>query len=167
MLLFSIVGLQYSVNAQENKEIFTIYLVRHSEKEAAAKNPRNPALSQCGEQRAESLSKFLKDVGLDAIYSSNYIRTKSTAEPTSLKKKIETQMYNPRKLSDFASLLIERKQDALVVGHSNTTGVLAGLLVGKDIKPFKEDIYDRIYQIVIHKNTGRLQVFHSAFVCNN
>lgn len=166
-IVFTVLGLQYVVNAQENKEIFTIYLVRHSEKELSSKNPKNPPLSQCGQQRAESLNSFLEEVHLDAIYSTDYIRTKSTAQPTAIKKKIETKIYNPQELTDFATLLIDRKEDALVVGHSNTTGVLAGLIIGQNIGAFEENIYNRIYQIVIYKNTGRLHLLHTAFVCNN
>lgn len=166
LLLLTIIGLQYHVNAQENKELFTIYLVRHSEKKVSTSNSKNPPLTTCGEQRAESLSKFFKKVDLDVIYSTNYIRTKSTAKPTAKSKKKTIKTYNPRKLNLFAKTLIEKKEDALVVGHSNTTGVLAGLLVGKKIEPFDESIYNRIYQVVIHKKTGRLHVLNTSFSCD-
>ena len=62
---------------------------------------------------------------------------------------------------------MDRRQDALVVGHSNTTGVLAGLLVGEELGGFDLDIYDRIYQVVIYKDTGRLHLLHSVFDCDN
>ena len=160
-------GLQYVINAQENKEIFTIYLVRHTEKGLSSDNPKDPPLSQCGEQRAESLNSFLREVPLDAIYSTDYIRTKSTALPTAIAKGIEIKLYNPQELNDFSKLLIDRKEDVLVVGHSNTTGVLAGLIIGEEIGAFNENIYNRVYQIVIYKNTGRLHILHTAFVCND
>ena len=67
----------------------------------------------------------------------------------------------------FSKLLIANQQDALVVGHSNTTGVLAGLLVGEEIGAFDLDIYDRVYQALIYKNSGRLQLLHTAFDCND
>ena len=51
------------------------------------------------------------------------------------------------------------------MGHSNTTGVLAGLLVGEDIGAFDESIYNRIYEVVVTKNERRLHVFHTAFRC--
>ena len=62
--------------------------------------------------------------------------------------------------------MLESKQDALVVGHSNTTGVLAGLLVGEEIGDFDLDIYNRVYQVVIYENRGRLHLLHTAFDCN-
>ncbi len=164
---FVVLNLFITATAQDSDELFTIYLVRHAEKEISAENPRNPPLTECGQQRAESLAAFLKDVNLDAIYSTDFIRTKSTAQPTVRLKEIELTLYDSRKLADFAALLIERKEDALVVGHSNTTGVLAGLLVGKDIKAFGESIYNRIYQVVMYKDKGHLQVFHTAVICTN
>ena len=155
------------VNAQNDSKIVTIYLVRHSEKEVKPNASMDPPLTQCGEQRSENLSSFLRDIHLDDIYSSDYNRTKNTALPTAISKGLEIKQYNPQELSDFAKLLIDRKQDALVVGHSNTTAVLAGLLVDEEMGAFDLDIYDRIYQVVIYKNSARLHLLHSAFVCRN
>jgi broad specificity phosphatase PhoE len=108
----------------------------------------------------------LKAVDLDAIYSTDYIRTKSTAQPISTQRGLEILKYNPKELNDFAKLLIGNKKDVLVVGHSNTTGVLAGLLAGEEIGSFNEDIYNRIYQVVIYKDAARLHILHSSFYCN-
>jgi broad specificity phosphatase PhoE len=165
-ILLIILGFQSAVTAQENKEIFTIYLVRHSEKDLTTNNPSDPPLTQCGAQRSESLSNFLKEVKLDVIYSTNYTRTKKTATPTALSKGLKIQEYNSKELKEFSKLLLNNKQDVLVVGHSNTTGVLAGLLVGKEIGDFDLNIYNRIYQVVISNNNGRLHLLHTAFVCN-
>jgi broad specificity phosphatase PhoE len=160
-----ILGFQSDVCAQNNNEIFTIYLVRHSEKDLASNNGADPPLTQCGKQRSEYLNSFLSDVHLDAVYSTDYTRTKNTALPTASSKGLETQEYITQDLEAFSKLLIDRKQDALVVGHSNTTGVLAGLLVCEEIGEFDLDIYNRVYQIVIHKKSGRLHLLHTAFDC--
>ena len=162
-----ILGLQCVMNAQKSEEMFTVYLVRHAEKAVSADNPKDPPLTECGEQRAASLAVFLRDVELDAIYSTDYKRTRSTAQPTAMDKKQELTIYNPRELEKFAELLLEKKQDVLVVGHSNSTPTLAGLLVGEVLEPFDESIYNRIYQVVISKKNGRLEVFNSAFLCQD
>jgi broad specificity phosphatase PhoE len=151
-------------DTKKDEETFTIYLVRHSEKKSTASNP---SLTKCGEQRSVNLKNFLNDVPLDAVYSTNYVRTKRTALPTAKSKELEIKEYNPEMLLSFSKLLLENKQDALVVGHSNTTGVLAGILVGEDIEAFDLDIYNRIYQVVIYKNNGRLHLLHTSFVCND
>ncbi len=157
----------YMLNAQDSEEIFTIYLVRHAEKELSAENPKDPPLTQCGEQRAESLAIFLKEVNLDVIYSTAYIRTKNTAQPAAKEKGKNVKYYDPKQLEDFAKVLIQNKQDALVVGHSNTTPVLAGLLLGEDLKPFDEHIYNRIYQVVLYKDKARLNLLQTAVVCED
>ncbi|MDC3350418.1 histidine phosphatase family protein [Flavobacteriaceae bacterium] len=164
IILMFIAG-QLCVNAQSDNETITIYLVRHSEKDLASNNQSDPQLTQCGEQRSEALSKFFKDVNLENIYSTDYSRTKNTARPTAASKALDIIDYNSQDLKAFSKLLIEKNQDALVVGHSNTTGVLAGLLTGKVIGAFDLDIYNRIYQVVINKKKGRLHLFHSSFVC--
>jgi len=166
-IILIMLGFQSNVGAQENNEIFTIYLVRHSEKDTSSNNYSDPPLTQCGEQRSESLSSFLIDVHLDVIYSTDYNRTKNTALPTAQSKGLEIKEYNAEILNDFSKLLLESKQDALVVGHSNTTGVLAGLLVGEGIGEFDLDIYNRVYQVVIYENRGRLHLLHTAFDCND
>lgn len=166
ILLFYILILSFqSCQTIKNKGVFTIYLVRHSEKEVASDNYSDPPLTHCGEQRSKSLSRFFKDVPLRAIYSTDYTRTKNTALPTATMKVMEIKEYNEEKLVDFSKLLIKRKQDALVIGHSNTTGVLAGLLVGEEFGEFDLDIYDRIYQVVLRKKRGRLHLLHTAFSC--
>jgi len=152
--------------AQSNDESFTIYLVRHAEKEVAdADMSKNPRLTNCGSLRAESIANFLSAVELKSVYSTDYIRTQKTAEPTSQQKSLTLKSYNPRELEEFAKFLIEQKEDALVVGHSNTTPILAGLLVGEEMKSIDESTYDRIYQVVFYKNSGRLHLLKSSFLC--
>jgi len=160
-----IIGFQFNLEAQKDKDIFTIYLVRHSEKDMSSGNPSDPPLTACGEERSEFLSVFLKEVDLDVVYSTDYVRTKSTALPTAKSKGLEIIEYNANDLSEFSKLLIDAKQDALVVGHSNTTGVLAGLLVDEEIGEFDLSIYNRVYQVVLHKKCGRLHLLHTAFEC--
>ena len=43
------------ISAQKSDEIFTIYLVRHSEKDLAFENQSDPPLSECGEKRSKHL----------------------------------------------------------------------------------------------------------------
>lgn len=153
------------ISAQKSDEIFTLYLVRHSEKDLNSENQADPPLSECGEKRSKHLSDFLKDIDLDIIYSTNYTRTKNTALPTAQSKELEVRQYNAQKLSDFSKVLIESKQNTLVVGHSNTTAVLAGLLVNQTHGAFDSDIYNRIYMVKFKKNKGELVLIHSDFEC--
>lgn len=167
IIIIIILGFYSSLGAQNDDELVTIYLVRHSEKDLLSNDHSDPPLSKCGEQRSESLSVFLREVNLDVIYSTDYNRTRKTALPTALSKGLIIKKYNSQQLEEFSKSLINNKQDVLVVGHSNTTAVLAGLLVGKELGAFDLDIYDRIYQVVISKNASQINLLHSTFVCTD
>ena len=52
-----------------------------------------------------------------------------------------------------------------MVGHSYSTGVLAGLLVNETIGDIDLDIYNRIYQVVICGESRKLNLFTSSFEC--
>ena len=164
LVLLFLTGISFPAFSQD---LFTIYLVRHAEKEVSGDNPRDPGLTACGKERAESLANFLQEVNIDVVYSTDYVRTKSTAEPTAQLKAKQIELYNPGELDLFAKQLLEHSEDALIVGHSNTTGVLAGLLVGEDIAAvsMSEDVYHRIYQVVVSGNSKQLNLFQSAFSC--
>jgi len=158
-------GLQNIVFAQDKSEIFTIYLVRHAEKEAGTNDPEDPLLSSCGELRAQALARILSDIKLEKIYSTPFERTLSTARPIAESKKLEIEIYDPSRLGEFSQLLLDARQEALVVGHSNTTGVLAGLLAGVSEEAFDEGIYDRLYQVVISSKQARINLLHQSFHC--
>ena len=160
-------GFRSDRNTSEGCRIFTIYLVRHAEKDLSNNNGGDPPLTACGQQRSVHLSAFLSDVPIQAIYSTDYTRTKNTARPTAKSKELEIQEYGTEDLEAFSKLLMEKKQDALVVGHSNTTAELAGLLIGEQLADIDLDIYDRLYQVVIHKKNGRLHLLHTSFHCND
>lgn len=153
-------------DSHDDGEPFTIFLVRHAEKDGSTGSD-DPGLSACGEQRAQSIAAMLADVELDRVYSTDYARTRETALPVALSRQLEISDYNPGELDEFAALLLQRNEDALVVGHSNTTGVLAGILAGEDGEEFDEGLYDRLYQVVIAGGVQRrTYLLHQAFSCN-
>ncbi|MCH2213674.1 MAG: histidine phosphatase family protein [Flavobacteriales bacterium] len=168
LLAFPFLFLSFAlVSNQKESDTFTIYLVRHAEKDLSKGLPGDPPLTQCGRERAKHLSEFLKDINIEAVYSTNYIRTMRTAAPTALDKNITIQEYNTTDLKKFAEILIKGKQDALVVGHSNSTGILAGLLVGQEIGEFDLDTYNLVYQVVVINKIRQNNLFHTAFQCED
>jgi len=119
-----------------------IYLVRHAEKEPG----RDPNLTPVGKVRAEALITHLDGVALDAIYSTDYRRTRQTAAPISLKTGVPVLRYDPAKLGEFADQLRAQGGTVLVVGHSNTTPELVAALGGEAGAPITEATeYDRLY----------------------
>lgn len=168
LLLFTLVfGTQPEISSITGDKIFTIYLIRHAEKDLLSNNPSDPALTQCGQKRAESIRHYFNSISLDKVYSTNFIRTKNTAFPTATSKSLDITLYDSEKLEDMAKRLIEKQEDVLVVGHSNTTSVLAGLLVGEELRNIDLNVYDQIYQVVICGKSRKLQLFNQAFECTD
>lgn len=146
-------------------QMYTIYFVRHAEKELSNPENRNPELLPCGLGRADRLADIFKDIDLKAIYSTDFARTLSTAGPTAESKNIEVQIYDPHSLEGVFKQLVAKKQDALVVGHSQTTSVLAAKLAGIELELIDESVYDRLYQVVVAGDLAKLQLLHQAFQC--
>jgi broad specificity phosphatase PhoE len=169
VLAFLILLSLFSVNdliAQTDRGTFTIYLIRHSEKDLVSENPSDPPLTKCGIKRTDYLRSFFEDIDIESVYSTNYIRTKNTAMPIASLKKTRIQYYESDYPKVFSEFLLDSKQNSLVVGHSNTIPILAGLFSGEDVDPIDEKTYNRIYKIVISKDKRKLFILKAIFNCN-
>lgn len=151
--------------AHTDQETFTIYLIRHSEKDLVSENPSDPPLTKCGIKRTDYLRSFFEDIDIESVYSTNYIRTKNTAMPIASLKKTRIQYYESDYPKVFSEFLLDSKQNSLVVGHSNTIPILAGLLSEEDVAPIDEKTYNRIYKIVISKGKRKLFMLKAIFNC--
>jgi broad specificity phosphatase PhoE len=139
--------------AQHKK--LTIVLLRHAEKDISPSADKvNPDLTPEGKQRAQNLVKKIKKYKPTVIYSSDYIRTKSTVAPLAEKRKLTVQIYDPRKLNELADMIMEGKyKSVVVVGHNNTTPALANLLIKQEkYQALPETEYSKIWVIKIKKN---------------
>ncbi|MEC7948248.1 MAG: histidine phosphatase family protein [Myxococcota bacterium] len=127
----------------------TIYVVRHAEKAAGD----NPPLTQAGHARAAALAAALRDIELDAVFTTNLCRTAQTVAPAARAAGLPLRMLRvadadveacaPRlaaKISwmdasdDAEQALVSALRGlpagshALVAGHSNTVpGLLEAL----------------------------------------
>jgi broad specificity phosphatase PhoE len=110
------------------------YIVRHAEKETATMSG-DVALSAEGKQRAEDLKDLLQNKTVKAIYSTNYIRTKSTAQPLADAKNITIQTYDPRDTGFISRIKNINTGNVLIVGHSNTIDDLANQFMGTVVVP--------------------------------
>ena len=130
-----------------------VFLVRHAEKTS---NNTDPDLTQDGHARAIELSRLLQNVELTTIFSTNYLRTKNTAEPIAVLQNLQIMEYDPQDLAAFSKTIINLEGKHLVVGHSNTTPVLVELLGGDAISEIDEKSeYDRLY-IVTQTSNGNV-----------
>jgi broad specificity phosphatase PhoE len=144
-----------TLNAQTTKYI----IVRHAEKDTTLADAKmmasDPPLNSIGVTRALSLVGKFREDKINQIYSTNFIRTKTTAEPIAKAQNLNIAIYDPRKLDSFATQLLSSENTGktiLIVGHSNTSPKLVNLLIKKDqFKDLDESIYDS-YWIVTSKN---------------
>jgi broad specificity phosphatase PhoE len=117
----------------------TYYLIRHAEKDRSDPDNKDPMLTEAGKARAERWKSYFDTIALDAVYSTSYNRTYSTARPTAGKKGLAVIPYNVQYVfsQDFRNDTKGKK--VLVVGHSNTAPPLANKLLGSDKFPDMED----------------------------
>jgi broad specificity phosphatase PhoE len=113
----------------------TYYVVRHAEKESSTEMTKNAMtsdvpLSEAGKQRAEALKNTLQKENIKYIFSTNYIRTKSTAQPLAMTLDIPIETYD-QKDTVFMTRLKSLNGNALIVGHSNTVDDMVNDLMGK------------------------------------
>lgn len=128
----------------------TIYLVRHAEKQAGD----DPSLTPEGAARARLLADTLADAGIARIYSTDYARTRETAAPLADFMSLPVDFYDASDLPAFVSELNFQSGRIPVVGHSNTTPDLVGLLGGDPGAEINEAAeYDRLYVLQISGGT--------------
>ena len=126
-----------------------IVLVRHAEKSAES---RDPGLTPIGEQRAEDLARALTGARLTAIYTTQYRRTRLTAEPIA-----RAQGLTPIVIAASGDLRADAAavaaainalpagSAALVVGHSNTLGPIVAALGGPALPDLCDDEYSTLF----------------------
>jgi broad specificity phosphatase PhoE len=165
LAVFLFLGIQEVAGSQDKDAMFIIYLARHAEKATVADDPMDPPLSACGQRRAEMLAIILKDVKLERVYSTPYLRTRDTAIPTAIAHGLEVEDYDPEDLGGFSTELLENGQNALVIGHSDTTAVLAGMISGEGGEEFDEDEYDRLYLVTVSGDQSQVILLDQAFHC--
>jgi len=142
----------------------TFYIVRHAEKEVAGSSAtmmnNDPPLTEAGKQRAEALKEVLKKKKISYIFSTNTIRTRSTAEPVRAYFNLVTETYQPVPDSAFISRLLSLKKNVLLVGHSNTVDDLVNRLCGSVKIPadLPDTAYDNLFVV---KKKGKKLIFEN------
>lgn len=135
----------------------TVILVRHAEKESAPKDPRDPGLSEAGQERAENLARLLGASGAQFVFTSDLERTRATVAPLAAKLGVTSAALPAAQSETLVARLdaLAPGSVAVVCGHSNTVprvaellGVkLAGLVVDRGMPMLADDSYDRVFVI--------------------
>ncbi len=143
LFLFLVVQLSFA-----QQKTTTIYLIRHAEK---VDSSTNPDLSSTGLERAAHWGKIFSDIPFDAIYSTDFTRTKQTAAPTATNKKLDVILYDPKSI-DFDTFKNENLgKTILVVGHSNTTPDFVNKLINQNVYAAIEDTtFGNLYIVTLN-----------------
>ena len=139
----------------ESQATTTMIFVRHAEKASIPTD--DPTLTEKGKLRAQELARQLTDAdvvaGIDAIYSTDTIRTIQTAQPVADALDLEISIYaNEEDDEPVVDAMVDAHKGKiiLVVGHSNTLPkMIAALGASKNVPPIADNEYDNIYLISI------------------
>ena len=142
-----------------------VILVRHAEK--AAQPPQDPPLTEAGSHRAQALVAIARDAGVTAIITTQYERTKKTAEPTATALHITPEVVAAGPAAEHAKavadqVLTHRGGSVLVVGHSNTIPAIVGALGAPRLRDLCDSEYDQLFVVVLG-DTGPPRLIRSRY----
>lgn len=147
LLLASLITLSaIPLIAESGASLTTVILVRHAEK---VSDTADPPLSDAGKARARELERVLTGTPIDVIYTTQYARTRETAEPLAKSLGVEAQVITAGRT--YAAELADRirrdhrGQTVLVIGHSNSTVDVIRHLGVADPPHIPESQYDDLF----------------------
>jgi broad specificity phosphatase PhoE len=133
----------------QSAAVTTVILVRHAEKAAAPAN--DPPLTPAGEARANALYEAVRDAGVSAIITTQFVRTRASAQPTATALGITPEIVNTtgatHALDVAAAIRKHAGQTVLVVGHSNTIPAIIAALGAKQPAAICDPEYDGFYVV--------------------
>ena len=160
-------------SAQDNFQPKTVFLIRHAEREDEPR--QDPSLKKEGVARAQELARLLANAGIKAIYTSQFARTKQTAEPLATKLgltlasiSLKSNPANPRQIaeestSEVVNKIMERTgENVLVVGHSNSIPDVIKMLGGDVVPTIDERKFDDLFIVTVYAR-GKAKVTHMKY----
>ena len=147
--------------AQDEFKPITVFLIRHAERE---QEPRqDPSLTKDGIARSQALAQLLSSAGIKAIFTSQYTRTKQTAEPLAAKLGLTVTPFtlklnpsNPRQIAEESTAEVTNKileqagKSVLVVGHSNSIPDVIKMLGGDVVPTIDEQQFDNLFIVTVY-----------------
>jgi broad specificity phosphatase PhoE len=134
----------------ETNAFTTVLLVRHAEKQLSGDDP---GLTEIGTERAAALAHVAGELGVTTIYTTQFLRTRATAEPLADFLGLELNVVTSG--DSYAAEMAEtiRTQHAgeavVIVSHSNTVPDIVGELGASPVPVIDDDEYDDLYVVVI------------------
>jgi broad specificity phosphatase PhoE len=154
-----------TVSAQQASTV--VIVVRHADKDTIPK--ADPPLTAAGVVRAKALAAAVADAGVEAIITTELLRSRETARPLA-----EAQRLTPITVphgSDIAqhaqavaaAVRKLRGKTVLVVGHGETIGPIIQALGGPVISEVCGYEYSNLYTLVLDEHDRAVRLIHSAY----
>ncbi|MFD2096756.1 phosphoglycerate mutase family protein [Corallincola platygyrae] len=147
----------------------TIYLIRHGEvvEQLGTKDKsKNPSLNERGQNMAQALAARLKQVPIQAIYTSQLDRTQQTATPTANVHQLTIEIIAANKplsahIDATATAVLNTLSNAeggsvLVVGHSNTVPMIIKALGGPELATLDHDAFGDLFILTRQTDDGKI-----------
>src|SRR5262245_40929676 len=160
-------------SAQDNFQPKTVFLIRHAEREDEPR--QDPPLKKEGVTRSQQLARLLANAAIKAIYTSQFARTKQTAEPLANKLgltiasiSLKSNPTNPRQIAEESTAEVVNKimersgENVLVVGHSNSIPDLIKLPGGDVVPTIDERKFDDLFIVTVYAK-GKSKVTHMTY----
>jgi phosphohistidine phosphatase SixA len=128
-----------------------VFLVRHAERHFDSRE--DPPLTLEGYERAKALSETLRDAGITAIVTSQWLRARETAQPLANLLKIEPEVVPtvdpPQDYFEATANTLRRHRDGtvLIVGHITIPNIIAAL-GGPQLPTICETVYSDLFLFV-------------------
>jgi phosphohistidine phosphatase SixA len=146
---------------QEEFKPTVVFLVRHAEKENEPK--QDPPLKKEGVARSQELARILGAANIKAIYTSQFMRTRQTAEPLTARTgasvtalTLKPNPANLRLIADESTAEVVNKimqrpgESALVIGHSNWIPDVIKALGGDVVPTIDEQKFDDLFIVTVY-----------------
>jgi hypothetical protein len=150
----------HSDAATNDRRARTVIVVRHGEK-ATTGDPKDPALSADGVQRAATLARQLEPAHVTHLFATEFKRTQETLAPLAKAAGVTVSIVPARESERLLAEITALPPGAVcvVAGHSNTVPKIVVGLTGLADSPagreIPEDEFARMFVITLPANTAR------------
>jgi broad specificity phosphatase PhoE len=138
-----------------------VILVRHAEK--AAEPAADPSLTPAGTVRARALAAALANVRVEAVITTELVRTGETALPVAEARGLTFEIVHTGARDAHANAVADAVrahagQAVLVVGHSNTIPAIIAALGGPKLPDICDTQYSTLFVLVVGEGRADLVV---------
>jgi phosphohistidine phosphatase SixA len=144
----------YAGHGEFNTKIF---IVRHADRLGEADE-----LSALGTKRASELKRVLMPAKIDSVFSTDFVRTKKTAQPLASSRRLPVRIYSDELALVKRIIKGSSGKRVLVVGHSNTVDDIiksCGCVPPASIDPeMPITQFDNLFLVLLYKVPGQLDL---------